>query len=166
MQKKENTIFLLLGGNLGEVSLQFEKAKTLLVQKVGPIVLESKLYQSEAWGFTSENVFLNQVIQISTSLSPQEVLKENQHIEKEIGRTRTPDLVGFESRLIDIDILYFNGLKLTSDALTIPHYALHERRFTLLPLAEIAPNYIHPSLNKTNAQLLVDCTDYSTVTPL
>lgn len=166
MQIKENIIFLLLGGNLGDVPLQFKEARTHLSKKVGSTITNSKLYQSEPWGFDSANLFLNQVLQIRTHLSPNELLLINQDIEIELGRKRDPKTIGFESRVIDIDILYFGSQVLKSNRLTIPHYALHLRRFTLLPLVEIAPNYIHPTIKKSNLQLLNDCVDKSIVTSI
>lgn len=164
MTENHHVIYLLLGGNLLDVEHTFKLATIQLETKVGEITQLSKLYKSEAWGFESENTFLNQVVRINSVLTPSELLSTIQKIEIELGRSRTIGISGFESRVIDIDILYYNKEVISINGLTIPHYALHERIFTLKPLAEIAPDFLHPILNKTNQSLLYECKDKSTVT--
>lgn len=164
MQTPQENIFLLLGGNLGNVKQNFDKATSLIHDRIGNITSKSKLYQSEAWGFESDKKFLNQVLQLKSTLSPIETLIATQKIESELGRVRDPHAQGFQSRLIDIDILYFGSRIINTDKLVIPHYAIHERKFTLLPLSEIAPIYIHPVLSKSSSDLLRICPDQSTVT--
>jgi 2-amino-4-hydroxy-6-hydroxymethyldihydropteridine diphosphokinase len=161
---KINTIYLLLGGNIGNVSNTFIKSKSLINQNIGEIRKCSKLYKSAPWGFTSKDQFLNQVLEVSSTLSYSDILEQSQKIENELGRIRSENVRGFESRIIDIDILYFNSEIINEEKLTIPHYALHKRRFTLLPLSEIAPNFVHPQLLLNSIELLEKCTDNSTVT--
>ncbi len=161
-----NTVFLLLGGNLGDVQSSFEIACQFLQKQVGIIEKKSELYSSPAWGFESKNNFLNQVLKLHTDQLPLEVLFETQKIENEMGRKRNAHSKTFESRLIDIDILYYNEEIIKEENLIIPHYAMHHRNFTMKPITEIAANFIHPVLNKTNEQLLNECTDKSIVTKL
>ncbi len=152
-----NTAFLLLGSNI-EPRLEFiHQAVEMLDINVGKICQRSSIYESEAWGFESDQKFLNQLIFIETYLSATELLKHILTIEMQLGRTRNP-AERYESRHIDIDILYFNDLTIELSNLIIPHPRLHKRRFALLPLSEVSPAYIHPVLKKTNLELL-DCLD-------
>jgi len=164
MKNTINKVYLLLGGNLQNVEKTFIDTRNEINISVGKIINQSKEYKSEAWGFKSDNYFLNQVLEIETSHTPLETLHHIQVIEKKLGRIRTSDVDGFESRVIDIDILYFNSDIIKSDQLTVPHYALHERNFTLSPLVEISPLYIHPIFRKTNKELLDICTDTNIAT--
>jgi len=159
MQNSSNTAYILLGGNLLDVKHTFELAILEITRKIGRVSQQSPLYKSEAWGFESDHDFLNQVIELKTNLSAQNLLVSVLEIEQHLGRIRHPESVGFSSRIIDIDILYYNDEVLKSNHLVVPHYAMHERLFTLLPLNDIIPNYIHPVLKKTNAELLDLCTD-------
>lgn len=144
-----NNAILLLGGNLGNIQQNFKKAKNLISEQTGVIQSESSLYESKAWGFDANELFLNQVLQIETSHSPIELLNITQDIEKSIGRKSKTNSQEYSSRLIDIDILFFNDEIIDSPLLTIPHPRLHLRNFTLAPLNEIMPNFTHPKLNKT-----------------
>ncbi|QHT66514.1 2-amino-4-hydroxy-6-hydroxymethyldihydropteridine diphosphokinase [Rhodocytophaga rosea] len=148
--------YLLLGSNLGSKQLNLEQARTLLSLQAGNITKQSAVYQTLAWGNTDQPAFLNQVLEIQTDLSPQMLLQKINEIEKNLGRERR---ARWESRLIDIDILYFNTLVVETEVLIIPHPQIAYRRFTLVPLAEIAPDYIHPVLQQTNLQLLQNCPD-------
>jgi len=159
-----NRVFLLLGGNQGNVSETFERAKQLIARKAGYVVAESFLYQSEPWGFTSDNLFLNRVIEVETQLEPLELLEVLLKIETKLGRTREPGVMA--SRPIDIDILFFNDQVIINQQLKVPHPRLHLRRFTLEPLAEIAPGLLHPLFAKTTVQLLEECNDPLAVTKL
>ncbi len=151
-------IILLLGGNLGEVSTSLQNARALIEARIGSITKASSLYESEPWGFTHAQNFLNQVIEIQSSLEAHELLNTTQEIEKELGRT-TKTSTEYEGRLIDIDILFYDDLVLQSQRLTVPHPHLQNRLFTLLPLNERWNNFIHPVLNKTIEQLLKECSD-------
>lgn len=155
-------LILLFGGNIGDVLQTFEAAKSEIQQKVGSITKVSSLYESEAWGFEAESNFVNQVIECRTKLSPGDVLRETMEIEKKLGRIRklTSDNT-YSSRIIDIDILYYNQDIINQEELTIPHPKLHLRNFTLQPLAEIVPEYNHPIFNKSSKELLTHSKDTS-----
>jgi len=155
------TTFLLLGANLGDRVLTLRRAADLIAQRVGTVTQWSRLYETAPWGVTDQPSFLNQVLVVDTALAPEAVLDQTQAIEHELGRVR---LNRWGARLIDIDLLYYDQLRLQTDRLTVPHPFLHERRFTLVPLAEVAPDFQHPILAKTSVALLASCTDTSEVT--
>lgn len=149
-------VYLLLGGNLGNRTSYLADARKSIIAAVGSITQRSKLYETAAWGNTDQPAFLNQVLAVQTELSPEQVLQKINAIEQELGRVR---LEHWGARVIDIDILFYDQLVLQSQRLTIPHPQLHLRRFTLLPLAEIAPQLEHPVLEKTVEDLLEICPD-------
>ncbi|MFC2152516.1 2-amino-4-hydroxy-6-hydroxymethyldihydropteridine diphosphokinase [Bacteroidota bacterium] len=159
-----NKVFLLLGGNLGNRFKLLEQAKKSIKVEIGIIKLESSIYETTPWKFVADQDFLNQVIQINTNLKPYEVLNKCLKIEKDLGRERKSDQ--YESRIIDIDILFFNYETISEKDLVIPHPRLHERRFTLEPLAEIAPEFVHPFFNQKIKSLLKECKDDSMVKKL
>jgi 2-amino-4-hydroxy-6-hydroxymethyldihydropteridine diphosphokinase len=152
----ENTLYLLLGANLGDRDATFAMAKNLIGIRVGKILTASSQYETAPWGVENQPSFLNQVVRINTSLSPMAVLAATQQIETELGRIRHEY---WGARTIDLDILYYNDIIVDTTELRIPHPHLHRRRFTLVPLAEIAPDFLHPELLKTNDALLKDCPD-------
>ncbi|WP_439881966.1 2-amino-4-hydroxy-6-hydroxymethyldihydropteridine diphosphokinase [Pontibacter sp. MBLB2868] len=149
-------VYLLLGGNLGERKTFLQLAREAITQQVGSVISSSRLYETAAWGKTDQPNFLNQVLQVQTTLSPEHVLQAINFIENELGRTR---LEHWGARLIDIDILFYDDLVLQTQRLTIPHPQLHLRKFTLLPLVEVAPDMVHPVLHKNIHQLLEHCPD-------
>lgn len=150
-----NKLILLLGGNLGDVESNFTTAIKAIDENIGNIHKKSSLYKSEPWGFQAQERFLNQVLILDTPLNAFEVLKITQSIESLIGRkSKTKDL-NYSSRLIDIDLLFFNQDLIETDELCIPHPRLHLRNFTLAPLVEISPEWQHPKLNK-NVQWLFE----------
>ncbi|MEO9966694.1 MAG: 2-amino-4-hydroxy-6-hydroxymethyldihydropteridine diphosphokinase [Reichenbachiella sp.] len=153
--------FLLLGTNIGNKELNLLQAQELLSNTVGTMKRVSSIYRTAAWGKEDQEDFLNQVICIESILKPEELLDACLNIEKQLGRIR---FERWGERLIDIDILYFEDRVVAQDDLTIPHPELQNRRFTLVPLVEIAPDFYHPKLKKTNLTLLEDCTDLLTVT--
>lgn len=155
--------FILLGSNLGERELLLEKAVEMITVSCGELLSMSRLYESEPWGFESENNFLNQVIMIKTDRGPHDLLKELLSIEAELGRRRLEGVVGYQSRPMDLDILYYDDLIIDDSDLILPHPRLHLRRFTLLPLCDIAPDFVHPLLQMTNKKLLDECNDISDV---
>lgn len=155
-----NRAYLLLGTNLGNKAANLQKALTQLSQKAGSVLKSSAVYETEAWGIEGDS-FLNQVVLLETTLLPDALMEEMLQIESAMGRERSGK--GPASRTIDLDILFFNDLVLQSEAVTLPHPRLHLRRFTLVPLNEIAPAHPHPWLGKTVGQLLAECKDLSGV---
>lgn len=156
----ENTIYLLLGSNLGDRIQILSNAGELIMQRVGQITSKSSIYETAPWGVLNQPSFLNQVLEVTTQRAPEDVLRIILEIEHELGRVRYER---WGARVIDIDILYFQDFIIDSARLTVPHPRLHERRFTLIPLAEIAPDFIHPVFKKNSIQLLKECADISEV---
>ena len=160
------SVFVLLGSNLGDRELLVNQACKMMGERCGEIVAKSRLYESEPWGFRAEHWFLNQVVKIETPLSPDALMLDLLAIEKELGRDRTTPHEGYVSRPIDLDILYFGDKIIETQLVTAPHPRLHQRRFTLLPLCDVAPSFVHPTLKKTNLQLLDECQDTGIVKTL
>ncbi len=154
---KKGYTYLLLGSNLGDREKFLEEAILLLSEKAGKIISWSSVYETEPWGFETQNSFLNRVILVQTDLMPEELLHVILEIERVMGRKRVKE--GYDSRIIDIDILFYDDLISHTDDLTIPHPRMHLRRFTLIPMEEIAPDFMHPLLRKTMSELLKDCED-------
>ena len=151
-----HTAYLLLGSNLGNRLSYLEQAKQLITVACGSIINQSSIYETAAWGITTQPSFYNQVIVLQTNLAPDLLMQTLLNIEEQIGRKRT---IKYGPRIIDIDILLIDSLIQTTALLTLPHPFLPERRFALLPLAEVAPLLLHPLANKTILELLQDCTD-------
>lgn len=156
-----SVITILLGGNLDNRVEIMKKTIILLNEKLGDLINESAFYETEAWGFESDNLFLNKVVVYDTSLTPKEALLVCQDVEKQLGRLRHKER--YASRNIDVDILFFDDLILDTTDLIIPHPRIQLRRFVLKPLLEIDPDYVHPVLNKNIRTLLNECTDISMV---
>jgi 2-amino-4-hydroxy-6-hydroxymethyldihydropteridine diphosphokinase len=129
----------------------------MLSQQVGTITNQSAIYETEPWGFESTDIFWNQAIEISTDLSPEEVLQQTQQIEQALGRIRKANQ--YNSRTIDIDILFYDDQIIQTKNLVVPHPRIQERKFALAPLSEINPELIHPIFLKNIQQLLEECTD-------
>ena len=151
-----NTIYILLGANLNSPLKQLESACNLLNEKLGKIISLSSIYESEAWGIEDQPIFFNQVITLETHHNAYDSLLICQEIENNLGRIREKK---WGARVIDIDILYYNNEIIDTETLQIPHPYLHLRNFTLIPLVEIAPDYIHPLFHSTNKQLMLDSKD-------
>lgn len=160
-----NIVYLLLGGNLGNSKNIFKHAIQMLGITVGPVSHSSSLYESQPWGFKHKNNFINQALKVSTNLSPIQILNACLLVEQQLGRIRVK-ADNYQARIIDIDILLYNTEIINDKDLIIPHLHLHNRRFALLPLSEIASNQIHPKFDKTIAQLLYSCSDDSNVCKL
>lgn len=156
-----NKIFLLLGSNIEPREEYLSEAEKRIVESIGKITLGSKIYETEPVGFHTDQEFLNHVIVVSSKLTLIEILNQILIIEQELGRKRSTG--EYLSRTIDIDILFFNNEIIKTKMLTVPHPRLHERNFTLVPLAEIAPDFIHPVLNLDSKKMLEVCTDNSKV---
>jgi len=152
-----NNAFLLLGGNLGNLIKTFAQAISSIDMQAGTVVRQSSLFESEPWGMGPAEVFMNQAVEITTELNHYSLLQVLLLIESDFGRIRNSTTP--ESRTLDIDILLFNDIVYNKKNLVIPHPRLHQRRFALMPLAQIAPEKVHPVLGKSIATLLRECTD-------
>ncbi|MDR1554097.1 MAG: 2-amino-4-hydroxy-6-hydroxymethyldihydropteridine diphosphokinase [Prevotellaceae bacterium] len=159
---KKSIIYFLFGSDIGDRKKHIDDACHLVENEIGKILVESSFYVSEAWGFVSDSMFFNRVIAVETDLDVFAILDITQKIELMLGRSnKTADK--YQSRIIDIDILFYDDKIIETQRLTIPHPQIQNRRFALQPLAEIAPDFVHPSLHKSIAQLLDDCNDEKNV---
>lgn len=155
-----NHAFLLIGGNQGNVSDNLGRAIQRISQTCGEIVARSSIYQTAPWGKTDQPDFLNQALQIRTTLDPIDLLQQLLQIERDMGRER---LEKYGPRIIDIDIIFYDQRILDLKDLTLPHPQMANRRFVLAPLAEIAPDFNHPVLERSISSLLELCPDSSHV---
>ncbi len=161
--QERNFAFILLGTNLGDKSSALQQALDT-IEKNGIIIQQkSAVYQTSPWGNTNQPTFYNMVIKIETSLNPVELLDNLLGIEAMMGRKR---IEKWGERIIDLDILFYNNDIHVKSMLKIPHPNLHERKFTLIPLCEIAPQHLHPVYNVSCETLLSRCTDKGTVSKL
>jgi len=156
-----NIAYLSLGSNIGDRETNLLKSITLLQKDAGEVTATSSLYETEPWKMDESGSFINQLIEIRTSLPADKLMDVLLETETKMGRVRSSGK--YESRVIDIDILFYNDAIISSDKLTIPHPLLHQRRFVLEPLAELNPNFVHPVLNKAISALLLECNDTYTV---
>lgn len=140
-------VYLGLGTNIGNKRRNMITAAALLAERVGDILALSGFYETEPWGFESENIFLNASVKLKTSFSPLELLQITQQIEKELGRTEKSNGT-YHDRIIDIDILLYDDEVLQMPGLILPHPLMHERKFVMDPLSEIAPFVVHPVLKE------------------
>lgn len=152
-----NIAYLILGGNKGDKLKNLQVAIEQLEKKAGRVLKKSDIYVTAAWGNTDQPDFFNQVVCLQTELSAHELLNQLLKIEEESGRIR--DAQKWMERTLDIDILFFNDSIIKTDNLTIPHPYIQDRKFVLIPMAEVAPEFMHPELNKNIKTLLDECKD-------
>lgn len=155
-----NHVYLMIGGNIGNRLDNLENARNSIDKRCGPIQKQSSIYETEAWGMKDQPAFYNQALCIETTLSPEALMAMLLNIETSMGRER---LIPLGPRTIDLDIIYYNQTIIEAQGLIIPHPRLAARNFVLAPLVEIAPDFEHPILKKTNFQLYEASTDTSVV---
>ncbi len=148
--------YLHLGSNQGDRKITLQKALQKIEEQVGQIVAESSIYETEPWGLKNQENFLNMAITVKSSKSPDQVFEITKAIEASFGGVKT---VKWGPRVIDIDILYCDQLVIKTDTLTIPHPQLYERNFVLIPLLEIAGDFVDPVLNKSIDEIYDTCKD-------
>lgn len=146
-------VYLALGTNLGNKEENIFQALKLINERVGMVIIHSALYRTASVGFDSENEFINAACLVMTSMEPLELLKATQQIELELGRDSKSVDKQYADRIIDIDILLYDRLVSDDAQLQLPHPHMHERAFVLTPLAEIAAQYIHPTLHQSIGEL-------------
>lgn len=147
---------LLLGCNLGDCSNRLQQAETLLAEKAGSITGRSSLYASEPWGVEDQPDYLNRAVLLETELAPELLLECCLSVENILGRVRTER---WGSRTMDIDILFVDDLVFQSNILELPHPRIQSRKFALLPLSELIPEFVHPVFRQSMSELLAACTD-------
>lgn len=159
MLRKFEKVVLILGGNKGD-RISLLASAVAAVSGLGEMTAKSKVYETEAWGGVAKGPFLNQVVEITTTYTPSELLQIIQQIETDLGRKREEH---WGDRTMDIDIIFFDKRVIETEELRIPHPFMAERRFVLVPLAEILPDFIHPVFGKTCLELLEVCEDRTEV---
>ena len=156
-----HSVLLLTGSNFRGKEQILQRAAERIAEQVGPIERASQICYSEAWGFTCEEEFANQAILVSTGLAADEVLMKTQAIERELGRDREAEseeklLTGerYASRVVDIDIIFYDDIVVESEKLTLPHPLMHEREFVLRPMLEVAAEWRHPIIGLTVEEMI------------
>jgi 2-amino-4-hydroxy-6-hydroxymethyldihydropteridine diphosphokinase len=157
-------IYIALGSNKGNKFEYLQSAVKLIFEKIGAVKKISKVYKTPALGFDGDD-FYNACIKVETELKPKAVLKELQAIELKLGR-QAKTRIGYESREIDLDLLFYDNIILEEKNLTLPHPEMHKRKFVLQPLQDIAKDVEHPIFKKTIDVLLKECDDESSIEPI
>lgn len=156
-------VYLCLGSNMGDRFSLLQNAVNLFsLSDSCSIIRTSALYETEPWGYKNQEWFLNIIVEIKTSLNPQELLSKCQEIENFLGRDRNCE-VRWGERTVDVDILFYGKEIINEPNLTVPHKRIHERAFVLVPLLELIPDFIHPVLNKSISQLYDELEDVEDV---
>lgn len=156
------TCHLIIGSNEQDRALQLSKARWLILRDIGEIIEESSIYQTEPWGKSDQAWFLNQVLVVNTSKNPTELLNSVKELEVELGRLPS---IRWGSRIIDIDILLYGEVEISTEQLVIPHRQLSKRRFVLVPLNELCGHMTIPGLDTSVSELLEACEDVLKVNP-
>lgn len=159
----KNSVYICLGGNIGDREFYIQSALHEIEKNIGEVIQISCLYETAAWGSNNQQAYLNQCILIHTILQAQDVMVALCDVEKTLGRVRDTNNQ-YSARTIDLDILFFNDHIIDTTALQVPHPRLQLRKFVLVPLNEIASNYLHPLLSLSIRQLLQQCNDDLDVT--
>ena len=159
-----NQLVLSLGSNINSRSLYISSACREILSEIGEIINFSRVYSTPPIGFKSKEHFLNCCLIINTKLNKNLILLKIEEIEKKLGRTEKSVKENYISRVIDIDIIFFNKEHFKSQKLIIPHSSFRDRKFVLIPLNEMIPNYIDPISHLTVRQILENCRDNSTIT--
>ena len=156
----QEVVILHLGSNIGDRIGHLDRAVTLIGQHLGSVEQESSYYETEAWGETEQDDFINQAISLQSALSAEEILKGILSVEEQMGRLR---LKKWGPRIIDIDLIFYGEMIIESSELSLPHPRLHLRNFVLIPLLELIPDFIHPEFKKSIEELYLECRDESAV---
>lgn len=151
-----NTAYLLAGSNMGNRTAYLQQSTKIIEEQCGNIIARSHIYETAAWGVLDQPSFYNQAFAVQTNLLPEQLMRTLLNIEATIGRHRVQKM---GPRIIDLDVLLIDSLIINTPLLTVPHPHLTERRFALTPLAEIAPDLIHPIMHETIIALLAKCRD-------
>jgi len=152
-------VYIVLGSNIGDKKDYIDKACSYIEGKIGLVKSQSSYYQTSPWGFDSDDDFLNKVIVVDSVLKPNKIMHLLLEIENDLGRIRYEKKDGYQSRIIDLDILLIDDLIISNDLLIVPHPHMTDRRFVLEPLSEIAGDFIHPVKQESINYLLSICKD-------
>lgn len=161
---KERLIYLCIGGNLGEREANLEETRMFLNFNFGDVVAASSIYETEAWGMPNAPAFLNQIVLIKTTLTDAELLQEIAELEEFYGRER--EAGQYLNREMDVDVVFIGDEIIETEKLVVPHPRMHLRRFVLVPMSELAPDFVHPISKKSMEELLKECQDQSKVTKI
>lgn len=150
-----SVVYLSLGSNLGDRESIINLSIKEIDKRIGKVTNISSRYETEPWGFSSANKFINMAVEVNTQLTPKKVSEIVHQIEFDLGRRRDTNAIGYEDRVIDIDILLFDDIVLNDKDLTLPHPKMHLREFVMAPLSEIAPNMVHPIIGETIEEMKI-----------
>ena len=155
--------YILFGSNQGDKKVLLEEACRQIEIHCGMLAERSSGYLSEPWGFEAEEWFLNALLVVETELEPDALMDALMKIEAALGRVRDPKAKGYRSRTVDLDILYYGDHVVRTEKVIAPHPRLHLRRFALMPLCELVPDFLHPEFHVSQQELLENCSDTSKV---